>query len=174
MCMWVWNTSEPYNYVSEPYASVWNTEWARSSIECLLWIWDCLPAYIILLRKPSVAGIMKSATARVSVCRAETVCYSWMGQIAPVMSWLGQPGCPGTPQEVLRTVHGSQLPGWTCIPCCVLYYSKACQGRKRGANTDLPYLLNLMFCGFWAKKQGVVRMQLSQSYPEKHYLNALL
>ncbi|MEQ2200961.1 hypothetical protein XENOCAPTIV_005477 [Xenoophorus captivus] len=33
----------------------------------------------------------------------------------------------------------------TCIPCCVLYYSKACQGRKRGANTDLPYLLDLMF-----------------------------
>lgn len=157
MCMWVWNTSEPYNYVSEPHALVWNTEWARSSVECLLWIWVCLAAYIILLRKPGVADIMKSSTTSVELRRFAP--HEW----DRYLQWwadFGQPGCPGTPQEVLRTVHGSQLPGWTCIPCCVLYYSKACQGRKQSANTDLPYLLNRMFCGFRAKKQGVVRTWL--------------
>lgn len=100
-----------------------------SSTKYLLW------DRCILLKKPSATGFKRQRW-----WVHELRCSSWMGQT--LMSCFGQPGCLGTPQEALRTVHGSQLPGWTCIPCCGLYYSKSCQGRKPGANTYLPYLLN--------------------------------
>lgn len=70
-------------------------------------------AFIVLLRK-CVAGTLKSVMASVEPRRRSPRA----GRMGPPVGCSGQPDCRGTPQEVLRTVHGSQLPDWTCIPCC--------------------------------------------------------